>query len=137
MDCITVFDVVQSPFVSSPVNFAKSWSLEKSLNKVLYWKYLVLEITSKKICLIFFLLGTIPQSSSYFFLKNFLIILLLQSLNEVSQSNIFFVFFYIWSFKVNSIFIIIWICFLLSKLNINWFSFFLIIFLQYIALIFD
>ena len=48
----------------------------------------------------------IKQSFSYFFAK-FLISLLLQILNEVSQSNIFLVFFlHIWSFKVNSIFII-------------------------------
>ena len=48
----------------------------------------------------------IPQSSRYF-LKIFLINLLLQALNEVSLSNIFLVFFcYIWSSKVNSIFII-------------------------------
>ena len=54
--------------------------------------------------------------------KMFIISLLLQTLNEVSQSNIIFVFFlYIWSFKVNSIFIIIRICLFLSKLNINWF----------------
>ena len=42
------------------------------------------------------------------FLKIFLISLLLQALNEVSISKIFLVFFfYIWSFKVDSIFIII------------------------------
>ena len=39
--------------------------------------------------------------------KNFLVSLLLQALNEVSQSNIFLVYFlYTWSSKVNYIFII-------------------------------
>ena len=54
----------------------------------------------------------IRQSSSYFFWKIFLISLLLQALNEVSQSNIFLdFFFYIWSFQVKIIFIIIIIFF--------------------------
>ena len=43
---------------------------------------------------------------------------------------------YTWSFKVNSIFIIIMICFLLSKLNINWFLLFFIVLLQIIVMIF-
>ena len=56
------------------------------------------------------------------FWRTFLISLFLQALSKVSQGNIFVFFFYIWSFKVNSIFIIIRICFLLllSKPNINW-----------------
>ena len=81
----------------------------------------------------------IPQSSSYFIWKSFLIKLLLQVLNEASQSNIFLVFFFFFcirSSKINSIFIIIRISFLLSKLNIYWFLLFFIVFLQVIVIIF-
>ena len=79
-------------------------------------KILVLEITSKKIFLIFFLLGTIPQSSkqlsNYFFGKFSSLVFFCKLSNEVSQSNIFIVFFlYILSSKVNNIFIILGLAF--------------------------
>ena len=73
-------------------------------------KIIVLEITSRDIFLIFLFIrydtAIIKQSSSYFFGKKFLISLLLQALNEVSQNNFFLVFLYIRSSKVNSILII-------------------------------
>ena len=96
---ITVFDVFQSP-----VSLTKSWSLATSLNKYLI-KNLVLEITSRKIFLIFLFIKYRYRNHPVNFLKILFISLLLQAINEVSQDNIFLVFFlYIWSSKVNSIF---------------------------------
>ena len=54
---------------------------------------------------IWYYTAIIKQSSSYF-LENFPNQFTFVIFNEVSQSNIFFVFFYIWSFKFNKIFII-------------------------------
>ena len=81
-----------------------------------------------------------PQSSNNHlvtYLKIFHHQLAFEILNEVSQSNIFLVFFlYIWSFKVNRIFHHFRTSFFLSKLNINWFllisSFFSKLFLLYL-----
>ena len=123
-----VFEVIQSPLSSPPVSLAKSWSLAISLNKIFILKILVLEITSRMIFLIFLFIRYDTAIIQLLFWKNFLISLLLQAPNEVSQSNIFLVFFfYIWSSKVNSIFIIIRICFLFNKFNINWFLLFFIV----------
>ena len=67
--------------------------------------------------------------------KIFLISLLLQAFNEVSQINIFLVFFfYIWSSKVISIFIIIRIWFSSVKFNINWLLLFFIVFSKLLLL---
>ena len=84
----TVFDVIHPPLcLVPPVSLGKSWSLTISLKKFIL-KILELEITSKKI---FFSLCTILQSSCYYFGKISLTSLLLQALNQVSQSNIFLV----------------------------------------------
>ena len=120
------------PLSSTPVSMVKKMVVGKFIKQNFILKILVLEITSKKILLIFLFIrydtAIIKQSSSYFLGKNFLISLILQALNEVSQSNIFLVFFlYIWLFKVNSILIIIGISYLFSKLNINWFLLFFIV----------
>ena len=138
---------VPSPLSSPQCKFDKILVVGKIIEQNFILKILVLEITSKKIFLIFLFIrydtAIIKQTSSYIFWKKFFISLLLQALNEVNQSNIFLVFLvflvfflYIWSFKVNRIFIIIRFCFLFSKLNINWFllffSFFLKLFLLYL-----
>ena len=87
----------------SPISFAKSWSLTIWLKKFIF-KILGLEINSRKIFLFFLFIRYDTTIIQFFFI--FLISLLLQTLNEVSQSNIFVFFFYIWSSKVNNIFII-------------------------------
>ena len=80
-----------------PVSLGKSWSLIISLKKIIL-KNLELEITSKKkIFLIFFSLCTILQSSSYFFLKKFLISLLFFKLSMKLARAI-----YSWSSSVKS-----------------------------------
>ena len=118
-----VFDVVQSP-----CKFGKILVVGNFIEQNFILKILVLEIPSKKISLIFLFTryetAIIIQLSSYF-LKMFLISFILKALNEVSQSNIIFL--CIWSFKVNSIFIISGSFFLFSKLNINWLLLFFIV----------
>ena len=101
----------------------------------LHWKnyienFSIRNYLKKDILNFLFSLDTIPQSFSYFFKIKNLINLLLQALIEVSQSNIFFVFFfYTWSFKFNSIFIVIRIYFwsvssiLISSFSSSSFSF--------------
>ena len=96
--------------LSSPlVSLSKSWSLKFYWTKF-YIKILVLEITSRKIFLIFHFIKydiAIIKQTFNNILKNLHHQLAFEILNEVSQSNIFHVFFLqIWSFKVNSILII-------------------------------
>ena len=101
---ITVFDVVQLPFVYSLCKFSKILVVGNLNEQKFIFKILVLEFTTRKIFWIFFSLGTIQQSSkshSVTFLKKFHHQLAFVIFNGVSQSNIFLVFFlYIWSFKV-------------------------------------
>ena len=135
---ITVFDVVQSPPLSSPpCKFGKILVVDNFVEKIIL-KILELEITSKKI-FIYFSFHYVRYCNHLvtFLGKNYHQFAFFQALNEVSQSNIFLVFFcYIWSSRFNRIFIIIRICFLISKLNINWFLLFFIVFLQIIVIIF-
>ena len=72
---ITVFDVVQSPPLSSPppCKFGKKLVVDYFVEKKFILKILELEITSKKIFLIFLFImydtAIIKKSSSYFFGK--------------------------------------------------------------------
>ena len=106
----TVFDVVQPPLFNLPCKFDKILVVGNFIEQIFILKILVLEITSKKIFLIFHFIrydiAIIKQSSRYFF-KKFLSSACFVIFNEVRQRNIFSVFFlYTWSSKVNSIFII-------------------------------
>ena len=103
-----------STLSSSPCKFCKILVVGNFFEQNFILEILVLEITSRKVFYFFIWYDTavIKQSSSYFS-KNFPHLFAFASPNEVSQRNIFFVFFfYIWSSKVNSIFIIIriWFC---------------------------
>ena len=126
---ITVFDEVQSP-----CKFGKISVVGNFIEQNFILKIFALKINSRKIFLIFLFIRYDTAIIQLLLWKIFLMSLLLQDINEVRKSNIFLFFLYIWSFRVNSIFNIIRICFLLSKLNINWFLLYFIVFLQAIAI---
>ena len=111
----TVFDVIQSPPLCLVLcKFDKILVVGNFIEQNFILKILVLEITSRKIFLIFLSIryDTAIIIQSTIFWKFFLISLLSQALNVVSLNNIFLVFFlYIQSLKVNSNLIIIRNCF--------------------------
>ena len=124
---IIPYSTLSSPPLSSPpISLTKSWSLATSLKKI-YIENFIIRNYFKKDFLNFFSLGTISQSSNNHpvtFIEKFTHQFVFQALNEVSQSNIFLVFFiYFWSSKVNSIFIIIRIGFSsVNSILIDFFS---------------
>ena len=91
-------------------------------------KNLELEITSKKIFLIFLFTMYDTAIILLLFWKKFLISLLFIKLSmKLARAISFSSSFFIWLFKINRIYIIIRICFFMSKLNINWFFLFFIV----------
>ena len=120
--------------LTTNVNLEKSWSLNISINKNIMSK------TYSELDLLFFLFRDdaviIKQPSSYSFGKIFFISLLLLTLNQVSLSNVFLIFSsYIRPSKVNCIFIIFRIIFLLSNLYPYCLFHFFIFFLRVIVII--
>ena len=85
---------VPPPLSSPPVSMEKSWSLTISLKKIIL-KILELEITSKKKFLnfSFHYVRYCNHIITFLEIKFLISLLFFQALNEVSQSNIFLVFF--------------------------------------------
>ena len=126
------------PLSIPPVSLAKSWLLIIFIEQTFILKILVLEINSKKNFLIFLIImynTTIIQllffkfSSAVCFCK-----LSMKLARAISSSSSSFTSDHL---KSIAFFIIIRICFLISKPNINWFLLFFIVYLQVIAIIFD
>ena len=113
-----------------PCNFGKILVVDNFVEKKIILKILELEITSKKIFLIFLFTMYDTAIILLLFWKKFLISLLFIKLSmKLARAISFSSSFFIWLFKINRIYIIIRICFFISKLNINWFFLFFIVFL--------